>query len=105
MSKSSKSSKTRIEIKQLLDLDDPLSKMITTLAIVTIALRFVVAPLDEMTIGLVLSDIVNFLFILYTLSCYRNGGCNIYAMVAAVAVIMLLVLRIMLILKSMMLMM
>tara|TARA_B100001778_G_C18592780_1_gene633073 strand:+ start:315 stop:695 length:381 start_codon:yes stop_codon:yes gene_type:complete len=92
--------KGTIEIKQLLDLDDPLSKMILTLAIVTMALRLVSNPLDDVLIGLLLSDIVNFLFILYTLSCYRNGGCNIYAMVAALFVILLLIMRIMVVVNA-----
>lgn len=82
--------KAAIEIKQTLDLDDPMSKMLFTLGLCNMMVALVTSPLNADSIHVALKQLVNLLFMLYVLSCFKNGDCNIFAFIISMLTIALL---------------
>ena len=80
-------SKTAIEIKQVLDLDDPVSKALLVLSLLNIALILATTRLDAAAAQSVIMQLVNTLFVLYVLSCFRNGSCNVFAFVTGMLLV------------------
>lgn len=81
-----------MEIKQILDLDDPMSKILFTLALTNIIVSLVMSsPLNADSIDIALQQLFNLLFFLYVLSCFKNGDCNIFAFIISMLTITLLV--------------
>lgn len=84
--------KAALEIKQILDLEDPISKILFTLGLVNITLALVMTTtLNAYSIDTALQQLVNLMFMLYVLSCFKNGDCNIFAFIISMITISLLV--------------
>lgn len=81
--------KAAMEIKQILDLDDPISKILFTLGIVNMVVTLVTGPMDGFLIDQALQQLANLLFMLYVLSCFKNGDCNIFAFIISMITIAL----------------
>lgn len=79
----------RIEIEQVLNLKDPMAKLIFTLGMINILVTIVAGTLSTSLIDLTLQQLVNLLFLLYVLSCFKNGNCNMLAFVVSVLTILL----------------
>ena len=79
----------RIEIEQVLNLKDPMAKLIFTLGMINILVTIVAGTLSTSLIDLTLQQLVNLLFMLYVLSCFKNGNCNMLAFVVSVLTILL----------------
>lgn len=79
-----------IEIKQILDLKDPMSKLIFTLGFMNIVLSLLTNSINLASLDMSIQQIVNILFLLYILSCFRNGDCNIFAFIISIMVVALL---------------
>ncbi len=75
--------KAALEIKQILDLDDPMSKILFTLGSINMLVTLFTNPLNAYTIDIVLQQLVNLLFMLYILSCFKNGNCTIFSFIIA----------------------
>ena len=82
--------KAALEIKQILDLDDPISKILLILGLTNMVVALMTSPLNDFSIELALQQIVNLLFMLYVLSCFKNGDCNIFAFMISMLTIALL---------------
>uniref|UniRef100_A0A6C0IZG6 Uncharacterized protein n=1 Tax=viral metagenome TaxID=1070528 RepID=A0A6C0IZG6_9ZZZZ len=82
--------KAALEIKQILDLDDPISKILFILGLTNMVVALMTSPLNDFSIELALQQIVNLLFMLYVLSCFKNGDCNIFAFMISMLTIALL---------------
>lgn len=82
--------KASIQIKQALDLDDPQSKLLLTLGAANVAVMLLTMPFTAALIDSILQQMVNLLFMLYVLSCFRNGECNLLALVISMMAIALL---------------
>ena len=83
-----------MEIKQILDLDDPLSKMLFTLGLINMVVALVTSPPNASSIDTAIQQLVNILFMLYVLSCFKNGDCNILAFIISMITIALMVMEI-----------
>lgn len=79
-----------LEIKQILDLDDPMSKILFVLGLTNLVVALVASPLNAYSLDLALQQLVNLLFMLYVLSCFKNGDCNIFAFIISMLTIALL---------------
>ena len=79
----------RIEIEQVLNLKDPMAKLIFTLGMINILVTIVTDTLNTSLIDLTLQQLVNLLFMLYVLSCFKNGNCNMLAFFVSVLSILL----------------
>lgn len=82
--------KAALEIKQILDLDDPMSKILFVLGLTNMVVSLVTNPLNAYSLDLALQQLVNLLFMLYVLSCFKNGDCNIFAFIISMLTIALL---------------
>lgn len=82
--------KAALEIKQILNLDDPMSKILFVLGITNLVVALVTSPLNAYSLDLALQQLVNLLFMLYVLSCFKNGDCNIFAFIISMLTIALL---------------
>jgi len=82
--------KAALEIKQILDLDDPMSKILFVLGLTNMVVSLVRSPLLADSLDLALQQLVNLLFMLYVLSCFKNGDCNIFAFIISMLTIALL---------------
>lgn len=82
--------KATLEIKQILDLNDPLSKLMFTLGLLNICVILVSSKVSVFTLENVFQRMVNILFLLYVLSCFKNGNCNIFAFILSVMSIALM---------------
>lgn len=82
--------KAALEIKQILDLDDPMSKILFVLGLTNMVVLLVRSPLIADSLDLALQQLVNLLFMLYVLSCFKNGDCNIFAFIISMLTIALL---------------
>tara|TARA_Y100001936_G_scaffold234196_1_gene260956 strand:+ start:379 stop:681 length:303 start_codon:yes stop_codon:yes gene_type:complete len=80
----------KIEIKQILNLQDPLAKTLFFLGIANILFLLIVNKINTTAIDMALQQLVNVLFMLYVLSCFKNGGCNVLAFVISMLAILLL---------------
>tara|TARA_B110000285_G_C15114831_1_gene613428 strand:+ start:335 stop:622 length:288 start_codon:yes stop_codon:yes gene_type:complete len=83
--------KAAMEIKQILDLDDPMSKILFTLGLCNMIVALVTSPLNAYSIDIALQQLVNLLFMLYVLSCFKNGDCNLFAFIISMLTIALLI--------------
>ncbi len=83
--------KVAMEIKQILDLEDPMSKILFILGLTNMVVALMTSPLNAYSIDLALQQLVNLLFMLYVLSCFKNGDCNIFAFIISMLTITLLV--------------
>lgn len=79
----------RIEIEQVLNLKDPMAKLIFTLGMINILVTLVTSTMNAHLIDLTLQQLVNLLFMLYVLSCFKNGNCGILAFLVSVLSILL----------------
>ena len=82
--------KAALEIKQILDLDDPMSKILFVLGLTNLVVALVTSPLNAYSLDVALQQLVNLLFMLYVLSCFKNGDCNIFAFIISMLTIALL---------------
>ena len=82
--------KAALEIKQILDLNDPMSKILFTLGSINMLVTLFTNPLNAYSLDLVLQQLVNILFMLYILSCFKNGNCTIFAFIITLLTIALL---------------
>ena len=82
--------KAALEIKQILDLDDPMSKILFTIGLVNMLVTLIISPLNPFSIDMALQQLVNLMFMLYVLSCFKNGDCNIFAFIISMVTIALL---------------
>lgn len=82
--------KAALEIKQILDLDGPMSKILFVLGLTNMVVSLVTSPLNAYSLDLALQQLVNLLFMLYVLSCFKNGDCNIFAFIISMLTIALL---------------
>ena len=82
--------KTALQIKQILDLNDPLSKILFTLGLANLFVTLITASITADTVNIAIQQLVNLLFMLYVLSCFKNGDCNIFAFVISILSIALL---------------
>lgn len=78
-----------IEIEQVLNLKDPMAKLIFTLGIINLLVTLVTSAMTPHLIDLSLQQLVNLLFMLYVLSCFKNGNCGILAFLVSVLSILL----------------
>lgn len=83
--------KAALEIKQILNLEDPMSKILFILGLTNMVVTLVTSPLNAISIHFALQQLVNLLFMLYVLSCFKNGDCNIFAFIISIFAIALLV--------------
>ncbi len=83
--------KAALEIKQFLDLEDPISKTLFILGLVNITVALITTSLNAYSIDMALQQLVNLMFMLYVLSCFKNGDCNIFAFIISMLTISLLV--------------
>lgn len=81
--------KVSMEIKQILDLDDPISKIHFTLGLTSMVVTLMTSPLNAYSIDMALQQLVNLMFMLYVLSCFKNGDCNIFAFIISMLTITL----------------
>ena len=82
--------KASLEIKQILDLDDPISKILFILGLTNMVVALMTSRLNASSIDIALQQLVNLLFMLYVLSCFKNGDCNIFAFIISMLTIALL---------------
>lgn len=82
--------KATLEIKQLLDIDDPMSKILFTLGFVNMLVALMTSRLNAYSIDIALQQLVSLLFMLYVLSCFKNGNCNLFAFIISMLTIALL---------------
>ena len=82
--------KATLEIKQILDLDDPISKILFTLGVVNMLVTLMTGRLNVYSIDMALQQLVNLMFMLYVLSCFKNGDCNKFAFIISMLTIALL---------------
>jgi hypothetical protein len=82
--------KAAMEIKQILDLEDPMSRILFTLGLTNLVVSLMTSPLNAYSIDTALQQLVNLLFMLYVLSCFKNGDCNIFAFIISILTIALL---------------
>ena len=83
--------KAALEIKQVLNLEDPMSKILFTLGLTNMVVSLMTMPLNAYSIDIALQQLVNLLFMLYVLSCFKNGDCNIFAFIISMLTIALLI--------------
>ena len=83
--------KASLEIRQILDLEDPISKILFTLGLANIVVMLMTTKFTTYSIDITLNQLVNLMFMLYVLSCFKNGNCNIFAFIISMLVITLLV--------------
>lgn len=79
----------KIEIEQVLNLKDPMAKLIFTLGMINLLVTLVTSAMTVNTIDLILQQLVNLLFMLFVLSCFKNGNCSVLAFVVSVLTILL----------------
>lgn len=83
--------KAAIEIKQILDINDPITKLLFTLGVANIVVTLITSKLNAYSIDLVIVQLVNLLFLMYILSCFRNGNCQMLSFIIAMITIILLI--------------
>ena len=71
--------KLSFEFKRALDLSDTTTKLVLILGLSNILFIFFANPTNVMTIDVVVSQLINLMFLVYILSCFKNGNCNIFA--------------------------
>lgn len=90
------SKKAKMEIKQILDIEDPMSKTILALGLLNVFMFFVTTHLSTMNMETVFAMLIHLMFALYMLSCFRNGNCNIFAFVLSILLISTLMVEVLL---------
>ena len=83
------SKKISMEIKQMLDLNDPLSKTLLALGACQMFLKFLTN--NMYSVDNAIQNIVCILITLYVLSCFRNGNCTKFAYVVSLFLILLFI--------------
>ena len=78
-----------MEIKQTLDLDDPVSKILFTLGLVNMVVTLMTSPINAFSLEIAIQQLFNLLFMLYVLSCFKNGDCNVLAFVISIMTVAL----------------
>lgn len=83
-----------MNLKQKLDLQNWQSMAIIGCSLVFIILRLFLVPFNVSAIISSLIIMTHTLYTVYTLACYRNGGCNVLSVVTTIFVIFFLILAI-----------
>lgn len=83
--------KLALELKQVLDLDDKKSKIIFAFGLINIIIMLATSHINADLLSLSIQHIVNLLFLLYVLACFKNGGCHIITQVFSAIILVLFV--------------